>query len=258
MNLAARTAQWMRVAGITPVVCIAVLNYFCLAPPANSQIASASNCEKSDMRADAIRACAALANVADAESRAGVYTMRGLAWLREEEPEAAAADFTRALELDTAQLAALKGRAKAYALLGKHELAARDWESVIVVNPNRDENYRQRGTSLLAAGKPEEALADFTKAIAINPKSPDGYVGRATVYDHLNRRDKALNEFDLAVGINSGLWTTYLARAEFADRRGDVQMAIENYKLVVKYNSRYWNAYKALHRLGASHSFGSE
>ncbi len=210
------------------------------------------------MRAEVIRACSALANVADPQSRAGVYTMRGLAWLREEEPVAAAADFTRALQLDTVQLAALKGRARAYALLGKHELAARDWESVISVNPYLDENYRQRGTSLLAAGKHEEALADFTKSIAINPKSPDGYVGRATVYDHLNRRDKALNEFELAVGINSGLWTTYLARAEFADRRGDVQMAIENYKLVVKYNSRYWNAYKALHRLGASHSFGSE
>ena len=259
MNLAARTERWMRVAGITPVVCIAVVSSVCLMPPAYSQTASAAlNCEKSDMRAEAIRACSALANVADPESRAGVYTMRGVAWLREEEPAAAAADFTRALELNPLQLAALIGRARAYTVLGKHDLAVSDWARVIVINPEQDESYRQRGASHLSAGRPHEALEDFNKAIELKPDIPDVYVSRASVYAHLNQRDMAIKEFDTAIGIDSKSWATYLARAEAADRWGDRTLAIESYKLVIKHNGRYWHAYKALHRLGASHSFGSE
>lgn len=43
-----------------------------------------------------------------------IFTMRGYAWLREEEPIAAISDFPRAIDIDPDNVSALKGRARSY------------------------------------------------------------------------------------------------------------------------------------------------
>ena len=224
---------------------------------AMAQNATSLQCFRDDMRSADVRACAAMANAPgiNANERSTVFAARGTAWLKEEEPAAAVADFTRALEFDPANVTAIAGRAKAYTLLLRHDLAAADWSHVISNNPDQPVNYRQRGASYLSGGRALEALEDFNKAIELSPREPEIYVERAGVYDRLNQRDKALKEFETAIGLDSSSWTIYLARAEAADRWGDRAMAIESYRLVIKHNGQYWNAYKALHRLGVPHAF---
>lgn len=227
---------------------------------AADQSAPMLQCFRDDMRAAEVSACAAMANTPglNAKERSAIFAGRAIAWLKEEEPAPAIADFTRAIEIDPASLTAIAGRAKAYTLLLRHDLAAADWSHVISRNPAQPDSYRQRGASYLAAGRTQEALEDFNKAIELCPGEPYIYVERAGVYDQLNQREKALKEFDTAIGLDSKSWTTYLARAKTADRWGDRTLAIESYRLVIKHNGQYWNAYKALHRLGAAHAFGNE
>lgn len=247
----------LKSAKLAVAICLPFVAGLSCASLAKAQGATSLLCFRDDMRAADVRACAAMANAPglNAKDRSAVFAGRATAWLREEEPAAAVADFTRALEFDPANVTAIAGRAKAYTLLLRHDLAAADWSHVISNNPDQPVNYRQRGASYLSGGRALEALEDFNKAIELSPREPEIYVERAGVYDRLNQRDKALKEFETAIGLDSSSWTIYLARAEAADRWGDRAMAIESYRLVIKHNGQYWNAYKALHRLGVPHAF---
>lgn len=233
----------------------------CVLPVATTVANGADiKCQRDDMRGADVRRCAELSATpgTSAHELSQVYAARAAAWMKDEEPLAAIADYTRAIEADPDNLAALEGRAHAHSAAGRHDLAAQDWGLVIASQPSESESYSQRGHSWLAAGQPNQALADFTRAVELEPEKPGAYLGRASAYEHLQDRQKAIQDLDRAVAAEPGLWTTYLTRAQIADRWGDRQMAIDNYRLVIKHNHQYWQAYKALHRLGASHHFGQK
>ena len=215
-------------------------------------------CNRDNMPAADVKACADLLNdpLLSPSDRSSIHAARAAQWMREDEPAAAVADYSRAIDADKTNFAALTGRARAYAALGEHKKAAADWSRIIALKPDNSDIYSQRGRSHLENGNTDAALADFTRAIELNPKNTEAFIGRAWVYDKLNDRKRVLQEFELAIVAGPELWSTYLARAELADRWGDKQMAIDNYELVIKYNHRYWDAYKALHRLGVDHYFG--
>lgn len=183
-----------------------------------------------------------------------VFTLRGYAWIREEEPLGAVSEFTRAISMDARNIAALKGRALAYTKLKRYEEAIADWSLVISVQPEGDDHYRARALAFLELGKTKEAFADYDKAIELKAKNPDSYIGRARIYQRLAMRDAALREFDRAAEADPAYPETYFAKAQAAESWGDAQMAIENYALVVRYRGDVWYAQRAMKRLGAQFS----
>ena len=219
---------------------------------ARAETFSVNACQKDNLALATLRFCLGLASAPGLTpgARAAIYTMRGADWLNEDEPAAAAADFSRAIAVDPGNAAALKGRATAYTKLGSHNLATNDWSLILKIMPDAEESYRQRGASLLAAGKADEAISDFSKAIEIKPKNVEAYMGRAGVYDKLNQRDKALKEFEMAGNVDPNYFPLYMAKGEAAVRWGETKLAIDSYKTVLRLNGFDWHARKALQRLG--------
>jgi len=211
-----------------------------------------ADCEKDDLPLEHLRACTNMISEdgAMAADRGRVYTLRGVAWMREEEPMAAISDFTRAIEIDAGNIAALKGRARAYAALKKYSEAVEDWSRVIAARPNAEENYRERAGANLAAGKTSDALADYDRAIALDNSNPESYIGKGRVYGELGKRDEAMREFDNALKVNPDYPAVYMARGAVSESLGDTRVAIESYQAVLKYDGAYWYAIRALQRLG--------
>ena len=214
-----------------------------------------TECAQDNVASDALRACTALLNGKEIseKQRGNVYTLRGIAWMTEDDAAAAAADFTRAIGIDGHNLTALKGRARANTLTGHHAEAAEDWHTLNRFEPANDAFRRNRGASLLAAGRHADALAEYDRSLELNPKGVDAYAGRANVYDALNDREKASKEFDLAIAADPNHLETYWARAEMALRWGEKELAIKNYEKVLQINGVYAHARKALDRLGILH-----
>lgn len=215
--------------------------------PARAQLPSdMKDCEQQDWARPALRACSAIlqsgALTRDVEAR--VRLARGRAWLREEEPEEAVTDFTRAIEIEPANFEALRGRIRAYTVLEKPALAAKDWSAIIALKPEAEENYVARAAALLAAGDTSAALADFDKAVTLNPKSIPGHIGRGKVFVALDRRELALKAFDTAQAIDPNNFAPYLARGEAADKWGDEKAAIANYSNALRRNTVLWDASK--------------
>ena len=212
-------------------------------------------CAQDDVASFAIRACTSLITSAKFGTKdlGRIYAWRGKAWLTEDDPAAAAADYTSALAIDPLNFTAFKERALAYTKLGEHAKAVEDWSRLITSDPKNDQYYRNRGTSRLAAGRHDEALADFDKSLEINPSDVQPYIGRAAVYDSLGDQTQARKEFERAIGVNPGFLSIYWERAVMAERWGEQKMAIKDYEMVLKINGVYSHARKALRRLGIEH-----
>lgn len=210
------------------------------------------DCEQDDVASFALRACSALltGDTLDQATRGRVYTLRGKAWLTEDDPASAAEDFTQALKIDAGNLEALKGRVRAYDLVQNYDAAVADWTALIALNLEDSQLYRGRGASNRGAHRFPEAFADYDKSLELNPNGLDAYIGRALVYETMGERENALKEFDRANAVDPNYLMTYWERAQMADRWGLKELAITNYIKVLKINGHYANARKHLERLG--------
>lgn len=227
-----------------------------LSAPAPAHAFDIAVCEDLDLHFHIAELCSkAVSNQASSKLAPGrVFTLRGYAWMREDEPLGALAEFTRAIGIDAGNIAALKGRALAYTKLKRYEDAVADWSLVIGVQPEGEDHYRARALAYLELGKTKEAFADYDKAIELKAKNPDSYIGRARIYQRLAMRDAALREFDRAAAADPAYPETYFAKAQAAESWGDAEMAIKNYALVVRYKGDVWYAQRAMKRLGAQFS----
>lgn len=213
---------------------------------------AATECILEGSESQEARACQQIKSDAklDPLERGRTYTLRGFAWMKEEEPAAAVSDFSRAIALDATNISAIRGRAQAYAAMGKYNLSVADWTSIIALNPQDEAYFRERGATNLAAGNHEAALADYAKALEIKPKNAAAYVGRAAVHDVMKDRAKALKDFSDALSINPSYVPAYWERALMAERWGEKTLAIENYMKLLEYNGVFWDARKALQKHG--------
>jgi arylsulfatase A-like enzyme/Flp pilus assembly protein TadD len=75
--------------------------------------------------------------------------------------ESSMQNFNRALEIDPKLFSALNGRASAYYFQNQAELAQRDWQKCIEVNPDFGEAYFNIGISYLNSGDKQNALKYF-------------------------------------------------------------------------------------------------
>ena len=210
------------------------------------------DCEQDDVASTALRACTMLLGNGglDPKERGRIYTLRGVAWMTEDDPSAAAEDFSHAIELEDTNVRAIRGRARAHSQIGSYGLAAADWGRLIAMKPENEEYYRNRGAAHLADRKTDLAFADYAKALEIDPKSAEAHIGRALIYDYLGDRAAALDEFTAALEINPGYIPAHWAKAQAAERWGDKALAIQSYSTLLKYNGVYAHARKALDRLG--------
>ena len=221
-------------------------------PPAMKITDPMADCVQDDVASKALRACTALLNAGNRspEELGRIFTLRGKAWMTEDDPASAAEDFTQALKINNTNLDALKGRVRANDLLQNYEAAIADWTALIALDPKSDIFYRGRGASNRGAGHFAEAFADFDASLKINPAGLDAYIGRALVYETMGEREKAMTEFDRANEVDPNYLMVYWERAQMADRWGQKELAIKNYITVLKINGQYSNARKHLERLG--------
>jgi lipoprotein NlpI len=94
---------------------------------------------------------------------------RGIAYGSIGRYDLAIADFTRALELDPANLNACANRGILYATIGNWDAAISDLSAVIAQDPNYAEAlYSNRGIAFLQKGLCNAAVRDLKMALSMN------------------------------------------------------------------------------------------
>jgi poly(3-hydroxybutyrate) depolymerase/Tfp pilus assembly protein PilF len=137
----------------------------------------------------------------------------------------AIAAYTKAIQLDSKYSDAYNNRGVAYLSQKNYDAAAADFSRSIELLPS-DAAYNNRGSIYFSQQKVPEAIADFTAGIKLKP-SPEGYVNRGMAYLQTNRDALALADFEEAIKLNSGFGRAYVLRGLARLRSGGPESAAQ-------------------------------
>ena len=108
--------------------------------------------------------------------------------------EKAAADISRALELQPSHAAARVNRAILYVNMGEFEKAALDCSKALEIQPDFAAAYLIRASAYAHMGKFEKAEPDWAKAIASDPDQTEPYYMRALMRIQVQKWDEAKSD----------------------------------------------------------------
>ena len=134
----------------------------------------------------------------------------------------AAAQFSRAIELDPDCRVARLGRGNALTYLGRSD-GIGDFSHVIDKNPKQEGYWFARGQAYHCLHQWHKAIADFSQAIRLQPSFWTAYSGRANCHAALGLWAQAADDFEHVVAklpLNDGMWLELAAyRAAAGDRQ---------------------------------------
>ena len=126
----------------------------------------------------------------------------------------AAADVSKALELDPKLPEALCDRSLLAAIGGDIDRAVVDVEAAIAAAPKLARARLQRGLLWLQKKDTEQAIAALSEAIRLDPKSADAYAARGQANLVAKAYEPAVADFSEAITLNAKLAGAYAGRAQ--------------------------------------------
>lgn len=165
------------------------------------------------------------------EGLADVYFYRGyIHQLPLDDPQAAIADYNKAIELKPDYSNVYFGRAVAYATKGDYDRAITDYDQVIRLQPDNADAYYNRGFVYYDKGDYDHAIADYSQAIQLKPDYAEAYVNRAVVYATKGDYDRAIADFDRTIELEPDYATPYYGRGLIHRMRGEKEEALRDLK----------------------------
>lgn len=121
------------------------------------------------------------------------------------EYEEAIEKLSEAIRLDPAYVPAYSLRGSAYLRTGQNQAAIRDYDEAIRLapeSPDQADDYYNRGFVYQTLGEYRQAIEDFTQAIRLNPVRANLYESRAAVHDQLGEEQQASADRDIACQVD--------------------------------------------------------
>lgn len=169
-------------------------------------------------------------------------------------PELALKDFNAALAIKADDARAFSGRGMAKAALGRLDESLDDFNRSLRLNPNNPKAYQGRGAALADLGRSEEALADFKKAAELDPTEPKNLRLRGCLYAKLGRNEEALRDFDAWIGLRKDDAEAYKNRGGVLVRMGRPREALASLEEAIRLDPKRGSSY--LNRAAAKQALG--
>lgn len=177
------------------------------------------------------------------------YNNRGISLRALKKPEAAVADFNKAIELNPAQPGFLVNRANAYVDMKNNDLALADYAKAIAQDPKLGFAYSQRAVLLQQMGRNDDSIADLTKAIELDPANAEPFYNRGVAYSAKQDFPKAIADYDKYIAMATDpnlLGDAYMNRGvAYAYTPGGMPKAVEDFTKVIEFKPNWPNGYLA-------------
>jgi tetratricopeptide (TPR) repeat protein len=119
--------------------------------------------------------------------------------------QAAIADYSKAIEINSKKALPYNGRGNAYQK--QHDLvrAITDYGKAIELDPSFAEAYNGRGLAKRDIGDLNGSIIDLDTALRINPNYAEAYLNRGIAFWSQGKVDQARVDFELCIKLNSKL-----------------------------------------------------
>ncbi len=145
--------------------------------------------------------------------QASLLTDRGVAKWRLKQPEAALADFMKAISLNADYAPAYNNRGTVLMEMNRVEEAYKDFDRAVALSPGFGAAYTNRANANYRLKKLEAAESDFRKAIELMPASSVPLNGRGKLATMLGRHYTGLRYLNRALTLNAQYGPAYQNRA---------------------------------------------
>jgi len=167
------------------------------------------------------------------ENLAGTHVCLGTVLKGTGEYELAAAEFRRAVEIDSTNDDAVRELASAYEKLGKPGEAEAAYQQAIAMRPQVWMGYNRLGIFYNNQGRYKEAVSQFEEVIRLAPDSYRGYSNLGATYLALGQYSEAIPKFQKSAEIwptafsYSNLATAYFYQKRYADAALTYEQAVK-------------------------------
>jgi tetratricopeptide (TPR) repeat protein len=178
------------------------------------------------------------------ESAYVYYKNRGLLYYEQKDYQAAIADYTESLRLQSDYAIAYLERGKTYYELKAYQKAIADYDRVIAIAPDAAVAYGARGLASYWLGEYQKAVDDLTKAIDLKVKMPDladAYVYRAVAYSKLQNYEAAIADITESIRLipnHPQNHTNYGIRGSIYEGMKKYQEALADYAEAIHLNPK--------------------
>lgn len=159
---------------------------------------------------------------------------RGEAYLNGYQYDLALKDFNRAIAIDPKYPPAFSDRAVVYAYQGQLDLAMKDANKAINLDSKYYQAYVNRGVIHMREGDFPMALMDFSHAIALNPNDAGIYADRSIIYNVNGKYNLALQDLNIAFKLNPNQPGLFNYRGITYNHLGKYDLAIQDFDAALK------------------------
>ncbi len=134
-------------------------------------------------------------------------------------------------------------RAFVYDTMSKYDLAIKDYDEVIRLDPNNVGVYNNRGAAKAELGQYEEAIDDYNELIRLIPDFGIAYNNRGVAKAELGQYEEAIDNYDEAIRLNPDYANTYYNRGVEKYELGRYEEAIDDYNEAIRLNPDNMDVY---------------
>lgn len=171
------------------------------------------------------------------------YNSRGIVYSDKKNIDLALKDFNKAIAINPQYQGAYNNRGLIYRSIGKYTQAIDDFNKAIDINLEQAITYYNRGGTYISLGSYTQAINDFNRAIEIDSQYVNAYHRRGYAYNQLGMYTEALIDIDLSIELNpqdAKIWQT---RGIIHANSGNYQNAIIDLLKAMELDPQYAEAY---------------
>lgn len=183
----------------------------------------------------------------DKQYRAFAYIIRAEVYVRLDENEKALADLSSAIKEIPDDADVYEKRANLYYYMDKYDLADKDYQKIISLDPGSVMGYMGIGRNANAEKRYDDAIEQFNYVTRLESDYSSGYSFRAESYTGLKQYDKAIDDIIKALDID-GDNKAFNVMLQVADSAMVPLVAKLKVQSVKNPNNEYW-----LYCLGVVH-----
>ena len=170
------------------------------------------------------------------------YVYRGAALFNLGRYDLALRDYDRAVEINPKDFDARINRGVVCEKLARHAEAVAEFDLAVAIRPDNPIVYANRAISLVALDRIPEALRDYSRAIALKPDRAESYNGRGAAQACANQPAAAIADFDKAIALKPDYAEAYCNRGAAHAYAGRLRQAVEDYSRAIALKPDYTEA----------------
>ncbi len=192
------------------------------------------------------------------------YLNRGNAYVNLKQYDLAIKDLNTALSIDPTLEEVYNDRGMIYHLLGQNTMAWQDINTALKLNPRFSSAYNSRGGLYKFQGRYDAALADYDQAVVLDPYFADAYNNRGVIYMIKGLDGPALADFNAALHWMPDFPDAYANRGLMFRLRKQYALALNDYQkaLAIRPSENVYvnlgSIYNALGRYDAAVAYCSQ